>query len=49
VDEEVLTFLTQVLRLESQVRDVSRLLAKLEADFLRALNELASARFEEYR
>jgi hypothetical protein len=47
--DKALAFISEVMRLESKVIEVSRDLERVEAELRQALNELARARFEECR
>lgn len=42
-------FTAELVRLQSEVREVNQQLDQLEAEVLHALNDLALERFEEYR
>ena len=47
--EEAVAFITELMRLEGQVKEVNQQLDRVEAELQQALNELARERFEECR
>ena len=49
VHDRAVEFIAEVMRLESEVREVSRQLDRVESELRQALNDLARERFEECR
>jgi len=49
VHDKAVAFIVEVMRLESEVREVSQQLDRVESELRQALNDLARQRFEECR